>query len=206
MKIFDETAKARIKEAIKKAEQNSSCEVVAITTKRSGEYGIYGFFVAAVLSMLLPQITTVFGVLWSTDALKLQIVFFMLFGMLAYMPQINILCAPKSVKQKRSKLLAQSSFFRFGLAATTHKRSLMLFVSLDERYVDVLADSEIIDKISMSEFEMIKNRLRESIGKKEFADICVAAIDECGAILSKEFLPSEDDTNELGDDVLELSE
>lgn len=206
MRVFDETTKADIKAAIEEAEKNSSCEVVAIVTQRSGEYLIYGLFAAAVAALTLPQAAYVFVGLGSADVIKMQIVAFMLFAMLAYLPRINILFTPKKTKERRARILAQSGFFRVGLHGTTHRHSLMLFVSLDEKYVEILADAEIVDKLSLSAFEAIKSELANAVGKKKFADTYISTIKTCGAMLAEKFPSDGSRANELIDGVVELNE
>lgn len=206
MRVFDEKTKADIKAAIKEAEINSSCEVVAIATQRSGEYLVYALFVAAVTALTLPQVAYIFGILEPLDVIKMQIIVFMLFVMSAYLPQINVLLTPKKTKERCAKVLAQSGFFRAGLHGTTHKRSLMLFVSFDEKYVDILTDAQITRKIHLSKFEPLKIKLMHAIGSAEFAEIYISVIKECGAILAKEFPPEDNEANELGDELIEFNE
>lgn len=203
MKQLNETLKGQIKEAIQSAERNSSCEFVAIITQKSGDYGIYAFFVSAVSALIIPHL-----ILWLTDWLtlgiifRLQIVLFILLLIITRLPWIANRFVPTAVKRRQATLVAQESFRKFGLHRTSKRRAIMFFVSIDEGYVDIITDVGIEAKIPISKWQVIIEKFRLSLHTKSVAQGYLEAIQSCGAVLMQEFPAQEGDVDELPNELI----
>lgn len=205
MKQLNETLKGKIKEAIQNAEKNSSCEFVAIITQKSGDYGIYAFFISALSALILPHL-----ILWLTDWLtlgtifRLQIVLFIVLLIVTRLPFIAKQLVPKVVMHRQASLVAQESFRKFDLYHTTKRRSILFFVSIDEGYVEILTDIGIDAKISSERWHPILETFRHYLHSKSVGEGYLGAIEACGEILMREFPRTIDDVDELGNDFLEI--
>lgn len=203
MKQLNETLKGQIKEAIQSAEQNSSCELVAIITQKSGDYGIYAFFVSAFSALIIPHL-----ILWLTDWLtlgiifRLQIVLFIAFLIVTRLPFLSKQLVPKAVMRRQATLVAQESFRKFGLHRTTKRRAILFFVSIDEGYVEIITDVGIEAKIPSSSWQVIIEKFRLRLHTRSVGQGYLEAIKSCGEILSREFPAEEGDIDELPNELI----
>jgi putative membrane protein len=203
MKQLNETLKGKIKEAIQNAEKNSSCEFVAIITQKSGNYGIYAFFVATISALLIPHL-----ILWLTDWLtlgtifRLQIVLFIVLMIVTRLPFIAKRLVPNVVMRRQATLVAQESFRKFGLHRTTKRRAILFFVSLDERYIEILTDTGIESKVSSEKWEPIIEKFSHHLHTKSVGEGYLEAIEACGEILKREFPAEAGDVDELPNELI----
>lgn len=203
MKQLNDTLKGQIKEAIERAERQSSCEFVAVITQKSGDYRIYAFFIAALGALLIPHV-----IHWLSDWLsletlfQLQIVLLILLLVLTQLPSVTNLLVPSSVKRRQAALVAQQSFRKFGLHRTVKRRAILFFVSIDERYVQIIADVGIEAKIPSDTWQAIVEKFRLSLKTKNVGLGYLEAIEACGAILTREFPAEEGDVDEFPNELI----
>ena len=88
----------------------------------------------------------------------------------------------------------------YGIAAT----GILLFFSVLERKIQIVADSGIASKISPKVWKDLANSLAEGFKSKNPTDTIVKAIEECGKILAKEFPTENENPNELPDGLVIL--
>ena len=161
MKQLNDTLKEQIKEAIQSAERQSSCEFVAVITQKSGNYRIYAFFVAALSALLIPHLS-----FWLTDwfsiekIFQFQMIFFILFMILSQLSVVTNVFVPSAVKHRQADLVAQQSFRKFGLYRTSKRRAILFFVSIDEKYAEIITDIGIDEKISQETWQAVIEKFR----------------------------------------------
>jgi putative membrane protein len=80
----------------------------------------------------------------------------------------------------------------------------LLFVSLAERYAEVIADEGIATCVDQSAWDGIVDVLVTHAHKGNVADGFVVAAELSGALLATHFPKTDDDTNELDDHLVEL--
>lgn len=203
MKSLNEAVKERIKQAIQKAEQQSSCEFVAVITQKSGDYRIYAFFFSALFALIVPHL-----LLWLIDwftiefVFRFQIVLFVLLLIITHLAKLNNLLVSKKVKFRQASLIATESFRKFGLHRTKKRRSLLFFVSLDEGFVTIITDIGIDAKISVETWQEIIDTFRQNLETKNVAQGYLEAIETCGEILKREFPAESGDMDELPNELI----
>lgn len=203
MKQIDEALKTQIKEAIENAERESSCEFVTVITQKSGNYRIYAFFVAALSALLIPHL-----ILWLTnwlsvaEVLRQQIVGFIFLMILTQLSFVINLLVPTAIMQRQAALVAAESFRKFGLYKTKKRRAVLFFVSVDERFATIIADTGIEEKIDPSVWESIIETFRMNLNTKGIAQGYLEAIRGCGEILKREFPAEDGDTDELPNNLI----
>lgn len=203
MKQLNETLKTQIKEAIENAERQSSCEFVAVITQKSGDYKIYAFFVAALSALLIPHL-----IFWLSDwfsiekIFQLQITSFILLMILTQLSVVTNALVPSSVKHRHAALVAQQSFRKFGLYRTSKRRAILFFVSLDEKYVEIITDIGIDAKIPQETWLAVIEKFRISLSSKNVAEGYLEAIEKCGTILMDEFPVEAGDKDELPNELI----
>lgn len=203
MKQLNEKLKAQIKEAIESVERQSSCEFVAVITQKSGDYRIYAFFVSALSALLIPHL-----IFWLTDwfdiekIFQLQITSFILLMILTQLSVVTNGLVPSTVKHRQAALVAQQSFRKFGLYKTSKRRAILFFVSIDEKYAEIITDIGIDTKISTEEWQAVIEEFRQNLETKNLAQGYLEAIESCGAILKREFSAETDDVDELPNELI----
>ncbi len=110
----------------------------------------------------------------------------------------------KKYKYEKASEYANKQFLNLGLQTTKTKQAIMFFVSIDEKYVEIITDSAIKEKIDDKYWQEIVNIFIEDVKKNQLADGYLKAIKSCNEILIKNFPIKDDDENELSNEVIEL--
>ena len=195
----------KVTEAVHRAEETTSGEIVPMVISASHGYpvssGIGGVFLALPLSLLLTHLTGSY--LWLGPQ---NMWLFLIFSTLLYFPLFKLV--DSSVLLKRLFLLnnqvmeeveeaAITSFFQEGLYKTKAENGILIFVSVLEKRVWILADRGIDAKIDQQRWQLIADRLSRGIKEGKQCTALCDAISEVGEILSSHFPIGENDHNEL---------
>lgn len=197
--------KQKIGEAIFKIEKKTSSELVAVVTQKSGHYLYIALLVASFIALFVP-----FGLLLfmpnmeAKSIYELQIFGFMLLFLMLQMKNVLSFLLPKTVLIKAAKLKAYETFRILGLHKTSNYQSVMIFVSLYEKYVEIIVDSAISAKIDSSLWQNTINTFLENVKNDKFEEGYLQAISEIGAILIEYFPIAPNDTNELPNGLIEV--
>jgi putative membrane protein len=92
---------------------------------------------------------------------------------------------------------AVTSFFKHGLYRTKDGTGILIFISVFERKVWVLADRGIDAKVSSDHWKSVVDGISDGIRKKQAAASICQAIQTIGRTLGEHFPVAADDTNEL---------
>ncbi|MDD5549491.1 MAG: TPM domain-containing protein [Sulfurovaceae bacterium] len=205
MKNINKQMKLDIEKAIAKVEEKSSCELVAVITQKSGNYSFIALLIASMLTLMLPAFILIYRPF--VDALlvyQIQIVFFVLVFLLLSIENILILFLPKSILNKKAKLKAFETFNILGLQKTSNHQAVMIYVSVYERYVQILTDSGVNSQIDNDVWQNTVNKFTAMVKNKKFGAGYLKAIEEIGEILIEKFPVQENDKNELPNYLIEI--
>ena len=98
---------------------------------------------------------------------------------------------------------ALTSFYRQGLNKTRDKTGILIFISVFEHQVRVLADQGINDRVDSSVWQELVDTIIAGIKTRRQAEaICVAVV-RCGELLTEHFPIKHDDTDELSNLIVE---
>lgn len=92
-------------------------------------------------------------------------------------------------------------FTESGVYSTRDHTGILIFISLMEKRVELLADQGISEKIPQDEWDDLVAALSRAMRDGQLADGLCTAVDSCGKKLSKHFPIKSDDSNELSDSV-----
>src|SRR3546814_13520591 len=82
---------------------------------------------------------------------------------------------------------------------------LLIFVSVAEHYVEILADQAINEKVAQEEWDSIVAAFVAAVKQGRVAEGFEQAVDACGALLAQHFPAAPGARNELPDRLIELS-
>ena len=98
---------------------------------------------------------------------------------------------------------AVTSFYQKGVHRTREETGVLIFISLFEHRVWVLADRGINRKVSQDQWEKIVVRIVAGIRQKCAGEAICAAVTDIGRLLAEHFPVRADDRNELADLIVE---
>jgi putative membrane protein len=104
--------------------------------------------------------------------------------------------SPKELAEEVQEA-AVTSFFNHGLYRTRQANAILIYISVFEHKVWVLADHGIHSKVAAGQWDDIVARITDGIRRKQAATAICAAIADISAILKAHFPIQAGDTNEL---------
>ncbi|HVA56027.1 MAG TPA: TPM domain-containing protein [Gammaproteobacteria bacterium] len=203
---FSEQDKARITAAIHAAEKNTSGEFVAVVARSSDHYIFLPLLWAAIVALLVPGMFLLFSAsLVYMHIYQIQLLAFIVLALLfLFVPELHLYLIPRHIKHARASRLAKAQFYLQGVHMTREHSGVLLFVSLAEHYVEIVADKGIHEKIGETHWQSIIQAFVENVRKDEIVDGFVAAISACGTAMAKLYPPAPGDTEELSDGLIEI--
>lgn len=204
----------RIKDAVAVAESKISGEIVPVIVERSGRYMIAsykGSVIGASFAFLLMILLDRYILTNASNGLFYDPVFIFLvvvaggvIGALA--PQVS-----NSIKRffigkgylaNATRQRAENAFLEEEVFNTKFRTGIMIFISFFEHHVIVMADKGISKMVDQKQWDKIVTDLIAKIRAGNIVEGLEIAIRHCGDILlEKGFVKSDDDINELRDDL-----
>jgi len=208
--FFTDEERARIDEAVKQAELNTSGEIVPVLATQAAPYDrglFYASFMFAILATLAliglycMPLDFLAHAPWEIPLyvlLPVQVVALLAGYYLAQVnPDLHRPFVPHAFMQQRVNRAAHQAFYQFHLTHTREATGIMLYVSLFERAVVVLADKAIDEKHEQQTWDKVRDLLVDGLRAGDAVEGFEKALAECGRILEEDFPIREDDTNEL---------
>lgn len=195
---------------IRQAEAQTRGEIYCVVARASDSYAYPAAFMLALGVMLvslpvaiwldrswlgLPHLTLVLSQLAAIGIACL---------LLWAVPRLRILLVPRRLRYLRAHDNALKQFLAHNVHVTEQRTGILIFVSLTERYAEVVADSGINAKVPQEEWNGIVERLVAAAAADRLAEGLADAVDHAGAMLSGHFPGGTNNPNELDDHVVEI--
>lgn len=228
MKISD-ADHARVDAAIAEAESKTSGEIICVIAREVSDYREVPLAWAAIAALLLPLALVPFGFelgwlraidggwtaahLSATDAavgaaltayVLLQAAVFALVLLLASVPAVRRVLTPRALKRQRVHKAALEQFLAKGMHLTEGRTGVLIFASLADHHVEIVADEAIHAKVGADHWGDTVAALVRHMKAGRPADGFVEAIGLCGAVLAQHFPPGPQNPNELPDRLVEI--
>jgi putative membrane protein len=210
-KFLNDRDSERIKKAVEEAEKYTSGEIVPMVVSRSYHYPMSDVIGGVVFALPLSLIMTYFigGWLW--------IGHYNMWLFLGIITVLFILCQQITKRTDGLKRLfisdreieeeveeaALTGFFREGLYRTRDETGILIFISVFERRVWVLADRGINEKVKQGQWDEIVGMIIEGIKNNDQTNAICKAIEEVGRVLKEHFPVKADDRDELQNLIIE---
>ena len=201
---------AAITAAIRAAEAKTSGEVFAVVAHRSDDYRFVAGFFAALWALILGPVfwlaAPLLGVSLSLANLVVgqALAFLTLLALLWTIAPLRMLFVPRSVAYRRASANAVRQFLAHGVHATAERSGVLLFLSIDEHYAEVVADAGITSKVDQGVWDEMVASLVEGAKAGDVVAGFTVAIGQAGAVLARHFPPRPGEENELDDRLVEL--
>ena len=202
--MISDADKRRVTAAIRAAEAGTAGEIFCVIARHSSDYRLIPVAWAAALALFVP-LPFLYLTPWSAPVVYLlQIIAFLLGAFVLSQPALRFRIVPRRARHDRAHAEAMRQFHVQGIARTEHRTGVLIFVSAAERYVEVVADAGINDKVSSEVWDDAVHLLVSAVKDGRPGDGFVAAIERCGAILAEHFPPGALKRDELPDKLLEI--
>lgn len=200
----------RIAEAIRAAEATTAGEIYCVVARRSD-----GYFFSAALVVTVAMLIISLGVAFVVEAwwLTMRLPVFVAAQLLALaaalaliyaLPGLRIWLAPRRWQYMRAHDNALKQFYARNVHLTAERTGVLIFLSLAERYAEVVADAGIDAKVPQDIWDSIVAGLIDDARNDRLADGFVTAVAAVGALLAEHFPVRPDDINELDDHLVEI--
>ncbi len=119
-------------------------------------------------------------------------------------PAWRIRLVPRSLRYRRAHDNAVKQFIAHNVHVTEKRTGVLVFVSLAERYAEVIADSGINARVTQEEWTGIVAGLIEKARSNSLHEGLGEAVDRAGELLQAHFPGGRNNPNELDDHVVEM--
>lgn len=205
MALLTESDKARVRAAIEQVERRTRGEFITVIAKASDDYFYIPSLWAALIALLIPAGILTSGTwMGSWSIYAIQLLAFVILLALFRIPAIKLRLVPKNIRQLRASRVAREQFFMQGLQNTEERTGILLFVSIAEHYVEIIADKGINDVVPNGTWDNIVNNFVSHVKNGQYTEGFITAIESCGSILEEHFPGEVNGTNELPDRLIEL--
>ncbi len=214
----------KIASAVRQAEASTSGEILCVLAGKVSNYRETPLAWGAGAALLLPPLAVMIGIHsapgvgWDvgsrgidavvgaalTGYASAQILVFAFVALLiAAVRPIKLALTPGLLKHRRVRQAAMAQLMAARLLGSQIGAAVVIFASLEDRMVAVVADEAIHQKVDDSAWDKAVTAVLEGIRRGAAADGFVQAVTLCGGLLAQHF-PSDGAPHHLADGLLEL--
>lgn len=215
MLSFTNAERERITRAVEQAERGTTGEIVVMIVPSSARYREAGYRTGLMLGWLVLAGLLMLEPLWfpwgwhagNAGWLLLAVLVAYAAGeWLGSRPAVIRMVTSRERMAYKVRLRAHQAFYQYGLSHTQARTGILIFISLLEHRVQVLADKGINDRVAEGTWDQVVGGVVEGIRNGAPTNAICAAILRCGALLAEKCpATSHDNPNELPDRLIEES-
>lgn len=202
--MITESDKTRVTAAIRDAESRTAGEIFCVIARQSSDYRLVPVAWAAAAALAAPLPLLASTSLSAPVVYLLQVIAFLLVTVALSHSRVRFRIVPRQARRDHAHAEAMRQFYAQGIDKTEHRTGVLIFASAAERYVEVIADAGINDKVSADVWDEAVHALVSAVKEGRPGDGFVAAIWRCGAVLAEHFPPGALKRDELPDKLVEL--
>jgi len=203
MKRFDEKFRTKLYENIQNIENNSLVEVVAIIKERSGKYtdvsflvGLIVLFVAYTFFMFAPIDFNVYMIYFMT-----VLSFFVGYLAMEFIQPLSNMFVKSDRKDRNVEIYSRAVFQKGGVRFTDQKIGVLIFVSLFEKQVKIVADRGAETAVPAEDWDKIQAGFDSIFSAPNITEAFLKQLENCQPIFNEFIPPVENDINELPDNL-----
>ena len=206
-RFLSEPVRQKIREAVREAEKRTSGEILPLVVSTSYDYPVADMIAGLVFGLPAALALDYFlaGRLWLNDPHHLFFLGLLAFCFLFFhqicgrIPPVKRWFISQREMAEEVEEAAAIQFLEEGLHTTRDGTGVLIFISVFERRVRVLADHGISEKIPREQWDRIVHIITDGIKQGNQAEGVRMAVREAGQMLETHFPVRTDDTNELAD-------
>ena len=203
-KFLAAAERLQIEARIAEAEKRTSGEIVVMVVPSSYHYPLASMIGSTILAMLIGIAVVLFT---GSDSrwLFLEVFacsFILLHEVFKRIPLLKRLFVTAADMKEEVEEAAINSFYHKDINQTTDHTGILIYISLFEHNVRVVADRGINAKVEKELWQEIVGIIVRGIKSKGQAAAICTAVDRCAEILAAHFPLKTGDRNELGNEVI----
>jgi putative membrane protein len=221
--LFSNEKKQAVIDAIKRNELRTTGEIYCVIARKSDDYRWVLMIWAVILALIVPLTLGVLGVdlagyftnliygweNFDNSAkynlyidLFIQSLIFVVFGFLMNNRDIVMALTPKFIKRQGVHKFALDQFMAHGIHQTDAKTGVLIYVSLGEHMIEIVADYGIYSKVEKAIWGDAIAKILVKTKQDDLGGGLVDGVDMVGDILAQHFPPNDNNPNELADNVI----
>lgn len=197
---FDEAAGDALARTVGEIEKITDAEIVVVVRGRSGSYAradyLFGALIAFVGLLFVLFSPFEFHTYW------IPIEMLLLFVLGAFVASrsdaLRRMLTTKTEQAKAARTGAAAMFYEAGIANTQAENGLLIYLSLLERRMEVIADRGILQSVPAIKWNDALFGLKEA-GRKGQPESLIKGLKDLGALLAEHRPPTGENPNELPD-------
>jgi putative membrane protein len=195
----------RVEAAIVDLERRCSAELVVVIAQRSASYAAYPALWSTCVALLAGWIIALIVPALAANLLVfVQGLALVAAAALFYLTPLGLKLVPGAAKRARAAAMAQVEFTTLVNNRTRAKDGMLLYLSLAERYVEIIADDAVAAAIPHTRWQQAIDEFRARAKRARVGDNLVQLIAECASILEARFPAEPGQANELPDRLTDL--
>lgn len=213
-RFLGEADRENVRRRVREVEASTSAEIVPLIRSASSAYrtallrgSLAAGTVVAAAATALDAAYKPWGTLSLVDLWVFPVVFAICFAVVfltsSWVPSLAKVLVSRGEMSEEVAEAAITAFYRHRVSETRGRTGILLFVSVFERRVVVLADAGISAKVPQGAWQQVVDIVLEGIREGRAVDGLCRAITRCGEIVAAQLPIAADDTNELGDLIVE---
>lgn len=197
---FDQSACDRLTECVQEIERETDAEIVIVVRARSGAYRQADYLAGAILSFagLLFLLFSPFEFGHYFVAIDVAL----LFGVGVYVSSrssaVRRLLTTKKYRMERVREGAAAMFYEAGIANTDAEMGIIVYLSLLERRLELIADRGVLKAAPPLEWNECLYELHRT-GRRPELETLIKALRNLGELLARVLPPTGENPNELPD-------
>ena len=202
--FFTQSEKERIKATTHSVESRTDGEIAVMVVDQSDRYPEAEVLGGVIFGSLLSLVVSV---IFFHDSLFVYIPlsFFLFFPFRwigATIPRLKLVFAGLHRRENAVRHRAVQAFYEKGLYKTRFHTGVLIFISLLEHKVWILADKGIHEKMTQESLNRFSQEVSLGIKDGRACESLCQAIEEIGRLLAEHFPCTPGDTDELPDEVM----
>jgi putative membrane protein len=197
---FDQPACDSLAACVKEIEQNTDAELVIVVRGASGNYRHADYLCGAVLAFIGLLVLLFLPVDFHTYWVPIDVL--VLFAGSAWLcsrsKRLRRLLTSKKYRATTVRTGAAAMFYEAGIANTSAEMGLLVYLSLLERRLELIADRGILKAVPPMEWNQILFQLKEA-GRHPDVPTLLQGLRNLGALLGEHVPATGENPNELPD-------
>lgn len=201
---MDSSDRDAIAEAVRQAESLTSGEIVVVIDRAASSYRTVPVVMALGLALFVPWPLLALTVTSAPRIFLIQLICaVLLLGSLLWYGRGGRF-VPGFVKRRRGHDVALREFTARGLTRTQGRTGVLLYIALQERYAEIVADTGIDGKVDQETWRGIIEPLLAAAREDRLRDGLIEAVGMVGRVLASHAPRAADDVDELPNKVVLL--
>lgn len=197
---FDQSACDRLAECVREIERGTDAEIVIVVRARSGSYRHADYLCGALLAFvgLLFLLFAPFDFSHYSVAIEVALLFILGAYISSRSSSVRRLLTRKTYRADVVREGAAAMFYEAGIANTDAEMGVIIYLSLLERRLELIADRGVLKAAPPLEWNECLYELHRA-GRRPQLETLLQALRNLGALLARVLPPTGENPNELPD-------